>query len=169
MTGIEVVHISQVAAEMIADGRIAPGAVAAKKATYHDPCMLGRLSEEYVPWEGRMEKFGLLVPPKEFRRGTYGCYDAPREVLRAIGGIELVEMPRNYEESYCCGAGGGARDFNPEFAQWAASERLREAASVDAEMVVSCCPFCQDSFEGAADAPEYCDLAVLLAKSLKRG
>ena len=51
--------------------------------TYHDPCMLGRLSETYVPWEGEIRPYGLHVPEKHWNRGENGVYDPPREVLKA--------------------------------------------------------------------------------------
>ena len=103
------------------------------KVTYHDPCHLGRQGEPYVPWNGKEKKiFGQAVvydPPRPRYNGAFGIYDPPRNVLRAIPGLELVEMERNREAAWCCGAGGGAREAYPEFTSWTASERLEEAAS----------------------------------------
>lgn len=140
------------------------------KVTYHDPCLLGRLSEIYVPWNGVIKAFGYHEPVKQWRRGTNGVYEAPREVLKTIPGIELVEMPRNEESALCCGGGGGVPTAFPNFAVWTAAERLDEARSTGAEAVISCCPFCESNFENAIDANKidirYHDLTELVAKAL---
>jgi Fe-S oxidoreductase len=73
------------------------------KVTYHDPCHLGRHLHDD------------------------GVYEPPREVLKSIPGIELVEMERNRENAWCCGAGGGVSQANTELALWTANERLKEA------------------------------------------
>jgi Fe-S oxidoreductase len=140
------------------------------KVPYHDPCLLGRLSEIYVPWNGEIKAFGYHEPAKQWRRGAGGVYEAPREVLKAILGIELVEMPRNEESALCCGGGGGVPTAFPDFAVWTAAERLDEARSTGAEAVISCCPFCEGNFENAIDANKidirYHDLTELVAKAL---
>jgi Fe-S oxidoreductase len=167
---IEVLHISQVVAKAIQEGRIKPRHKMDLKITYHDPCFLGRLSEKYIPWNGEIQAYGLHVPPKPWRRGTFGIYEAPREVLRSIPGIDLVEMPRNAENTFCCGAGGGVSEAFPAMAGWAAAERLDEASFTGAEAVVSGCPFCQESFEKAIKASgsqmKYYDLSELVAGAI---
>ena len=167
---IEVRHISEVMAKLIEEGRLNFSRNMKMDVTYHDPCLLGRLSETYVPWEGVIQPYGYHNPPKQYRRGTYGVYDPPRQVLKAIPGIQLVEMTRNEENAFCCGAGGGVAEAFPEFAQWAANERLREARFIQAEALVSTCPFCQENFEKALAAGEsvlrYYDLSELAAKAL---
>jgi len=162
-------HISEAAAELLEQGRLRlapaelPGPV-----TWHDPCMLGRLSEEYVPWHGVIRPYGLHEPPKVWRRGEKGVYDAPRAALRAIPGLELLEMPRNCENSFCCGA--AAADADPAFAQRTAAERRREAESTGAAAVVTACPFCREALgaEGEHTMPCY-DLTLLLAGALEGG
>jgi Fe-S oxidoreductase len=144
---VEVMHISEVVRQLLAERRLRFSKSLGMTVTYHDPCLLGRLSEPYVAWKGEIKAFGYHEPPKQWRRGSAGVYDAPREVLRAIPGIELVEMVRNEEDAFCCGGGGGVRAAFPDFARWTAAERLREAESTGARTVVSCCPFCRENFE----------------------
>lgn len=160
------VHITQVAAELIEQGRLHLRNNGKKlSVTYHDPCMLGRLSEEYVPWHGEIRSYGLHVPPKQWRRGEFGVYEPPRTVLRAIPGIELHEMVRGYEEAWCCGH--DAVGVDPELAARTANERRREAVSSGAEAIVSCCPFCRESLDNKDEYDlKYIDLTELLADRL---
>ena len=94
----------------------------------------------------------MFDPPKKYRRGTEGVYEEPRQVLQSIPGVTLTEMPRTKEYAWCCGAGGGVSDSNPEFAQWTARERLEEAESTGAEALVSACPKCEKTFREAVEA-----------------
>ncbi len=164
----ETLHISEVAAALIRDGKLKLKPLEKLvRVTYHDPCMLGRLSEPYVHWEGIIKPYGIHEPEKQWRRGERGQYFAPRQVLNAIEGIELVEMPRSMEESFCCGTGGGVAIADPELAEWTAAERCREALSTGAEMLVSACPFCHDAFCASGEnAINVVDLCVLLAECL---
>ena len=166
-TPFETVHISQIAAGLLREGRLPLRDDAPRVTlTYHDPCMLGRLSEPYVPWEGEIRSYGLHVPEKQWQRGENGVYDPPREVLRVIPGVTLREMPRCLENAWCCGA--YAADVDPEFAERTADERRREAASVGAEGVVSSWPFCREALSGDGDTPmPYYDLTEFLAQHLK--
>jgi Fe-S oxidoreductase len=167
---LEILHISQVVEKAIQEGRIRPQHKIDLKVTYHDPCFLGRLSEKYIPWKGEIQAYGLHVPPKPWRRGTYGIYEAPREILRSIPGIDLIEMPRNAENAFCCGAGGGVAEAVPDMAGWAAAERFDEARSTGAAAVVSGCPFCKESFEKAIKSSggrfKYYDLSELVAQTI---
>ena len=118
--------------------------------TYHDPCHLGRQGEAYVPWAGKEKKiFGQAVcydPPRPRYNGAFGIYEPPRDVLKAIPGLEMVEMERNREAAWCCGAGGGAPEAYPEFSRWTATERIEEAKSTGADAIVSACPWCERNF-----------------------
>ena len=160
-------HISEVAAELIADGKLQLHPISLKgPVTYHDPCMLGRQSEEYVPWDGEIKPYGLLDPPKVWLRGEHGVYDAPREVLKAIPGLELLEMTRNNEESFCC----GAMAIDEDFRTWTGTERRREAEQCGALALVTACPFCLDALDAKEESGLPCyDLSVLLANALEGG
>jgi Fe-S oxidoreductase len=128
----------------------------AMTVTYHDPCHLGRQGEEYVPWNGKEKKiFGQAVcyePPRPRYNGAFGIYEPPRDVLKAIPGLELVEMERIKEAGWCCGAGGGASQAYPEFSRWTATERIEEAKSTGADAIVSACPWCERNFLDATSA-----------------
>lgn len=167
-TEFEVMHISEVAAELIREGKLQPKPLEEPICvTYHDPCMLGRLSEPYVHWDGVIKPYGIHEPKKQWRRGENGQYSAPREILNAISGIQLVEMPRNLEESFCCGSGGGTSIVKPELSAQTADERRREALSTGAELLISACPFCKDAFNGNGENRiRYMDLCELLAERL---
>jgi Fe-S oxidoreductase len=147
--GFEVVHLSEYVDELVKRGALDLTNRVDLRLTYHDPCSLSRLSEPWVPWEGVRGLWGVVDPPIERRRGTYGVYQPPRDVLSSIPGIELVEMPRMRENAFCCGAGRGTREAFPDFARWAAEQRLTEVKEVGAEAVVSACPWCKDNFAEA--------------------
>ena len=162
-TDYETLHISQVAAQLLEDGKLHLRQAEPLVVTYHDPCMLGRLSEKYVHWQGEIRAYGLHVPEKQWRRGDHGVYDAPRKILEAIPGVTLREMVRNKECNFCCGAPSAATD--PELARWTGEERRREAAATGAETIVSACPFCREALDGDS-GPDCVDLCVLLARRL---
>jgi Fe-S oxidoreductase len=166
----QVLHISQVVQETLEAGKLPINKKLNMKVTYHDPCLLGRLSELYTPWEGEIKAFGYHDPPKTWRRGTHGEYDAPRNVILSLPGTELVEMVRNEENGFCCGGGGGVPAAMPEFASWTGLERLGEAESTGAEAIVSCCPWCQASFTDAIERSKssmhYYDLTELVSMTL---
>jgi Fe-S oxidoreductase len=155
MDGIEVLHISQYLERLIQEGKIKPKKDVPLKVTYHDPCHLGRLAEPWVHWEGKEIKvMGQYIshdPPKEFRRGANGVYEPPRNVIKSIPGIVLLEMDRIREYTLCCGAGGGVKEAYPDFALWTADARLEEAESTGAEAIVTACPHCVDNLNDAID------------------
>jgi Fe-S oxidoreductase len=150
---LEVLHITEFIERLLNEGKLKFTRSVPISATYHDPCHLGRMGEPWIPWEGvRTKGSGLIAlhePPKEFRRGTHGIYEPPRNILNAVPGLRLTEMVRNRERSWCCGAGGGVIDAFPDFAMWTASERIREAESTGAEAIVTACPWCKRSFTDA--------------------
>jgi Fe-S oxidoreductase len=145
---LEVLHTTEYFARLIQEGKLKLKKKIDLKITYHDPCHLGRLGEPFIHWEGKQipGHIRLFDPPKEFRRGTYGVYEPPREILRSIPGMKLTEMPRIKEYAWCCGSGGGVREYNPEFSLWTAKERVKEAESTGAQAIVTACPGCEKNF-----------------------
>ncbi len=115
------------------------------KVTYHDPCYLGRHAGEY---------------------------EAPREVLRAVPGLDLVEMPRNRERSLCCGGGGGGLWRDVPTDERFAVMRVREALDTGAEVIATACPYCTVMLEDAVkiadaeDAIRVLDVAEIIAQSM---
>jgi Fe-S oxidoreductase len=153
-SSIQTMHVVEYLDVLIREGRLKFTRPVPMKVTYHDPCHLGRQGETYVPWNGKEKKiFGQAVvydPPRPRYNGAFGVYEPPRNVLRAIPGLTLVEMERNREAAWCCGAGGGAREAYPDFSSWTAKERLEEAASTGAEAIVTACPWCERNFLDAS-------------------
>ncbi len=148
---LEVLHITEYIDRLIKEGKLKPRKKVDFSVTYHDPCRLGRLGEPWIHWEGKKipgDKF-VFDPPKEYRRGTHGIYEPPRDVLKSIPGIKLTEMTRIKEYSWCCGAGGGVIESNPGFATWTARERINEAVSTGAEALITACPWCEKTFNEA--------------------
>jgi Fe-S oxidoreductase len=151
---IEVLHVVEYLDKLIKDGTIKFTKTVPMTVTYHDPCHLGRLGEPYIPWNGTDKKIlgqvHVYEPKKPRYSGAYGIYDAPRDVLKSIPGIKLVEMERIREYSWCCGAGGGVSETKPEYSEWTASERVTEANATGADALVTACPWCEANFSGVA-------------------
>jgi Fe-S oxidoreductase len=165
---LKVMHTTEYFAALIKEGKLKPTKKVDMTVTYHDPCRLGRLGEPWPHWVGKKipgDRF-VFDPPKIYRKGTHGVYDAPREVLNAIPGIKISEMTRIKEYAWCCGAGGGVSDSNPEFATWTAEQRLDEAVSTGAEALVTACPWCEKTFNDAKGSLKVYDVVELLVKSV---
>jgi Fe-S oxidoreductase len=139
----EVLHLLEYLDRLLREGRLEFTVEVPMKVTYHDPCHLGRYA---------------------------GVYDAPRDILRRIPGIELVEMERRREHSWCCGAGGGVKQAYPEFSLWAAGERIREAKETGAAALVTACPWCERNFREAVkqsgETIEVYDIAEIAARAV---
>lgn len=170
---VEVLHITEYLSRLIKEGKLSFTKEVPMTVTYHDPCHLGRLSEPWIHWEGKETKLkeglaGLVIqePKKQFRRGALGVYDTPREIIQSIPGIRLVEMERIREYAWCCGAGGGVLEAYPDFAQWTANERVKEARESGAQALITACGWCERNFrdavkEGSSDVKVY-DIIELL-------
>jgi len=147
----KIMHTSQLFEELIRNGAIKPRKLDVK-VTYHDPCDLGR---------------------------HLGVYEAPRNVIRAIPGVEFVEMPRNREDARCCGAGGDLRLTFPEIATTTAATRIRmDAEATGATVIVTACPSCVLTLKDGVDisqlmyetrSMEVLDLSELLLRSVEGG
>ncbi len=119
MQGIEVLHGVEYIERILQERQLKFSKTIKRKITYHDPCHLGR---------------------------GCGVYESPRNILRSIPGVELVEMPRNRRWAWCCGGGGGVPEAFPELAQWNAEDRLREAEQTGAELLITTSALCLRNF-----------------------
>lgn len=157
-SSFEVLHTVEVIDRLIKENHLKFTRSVPLTVTYHDPCHLGRQGEPYIAWEGVEKKIKNQVIAYEPRRprynGAWGVYDPPRDVLRSIPGIELIEMERIREYAWCCGAGGGVMEAFPAFAGCTAAERIDEATATGAAAIVSACPWCERSFLDAVDTTE---------------
>jgi len=172
---VEILHITELLERLVRQGAITLRNEVPMTVTYQDPCHLGRLADPWVHWNGERKKVDgqLLIhdPPKRKRCGAQGVYDAPRELLRAIPGLTLVEMPRTREYAWCCGAGGGVLEAYPDFAAWTAQQRVDEARTVGAEALVTACGWCKHSLTlsgdaGDGDAMKIVDIIDLVRKAV---
>ena len=123
--GLEVFHSVHYLEKLINEGRIKFKGELGKKVTYHDPCDLGR---------------------------AFKIFEEPRNILKAIPGLEYVEMGRNRLQARCCGGGGGVVANNPEMSVEMATERVQDALAVGAEIIVSGCAACKDNLRKGARA-----------------
>lgn len=151
--GVEILHITEYFDRLISEGKIELRKEFPLTVTYHDPCHLGRLGEPYEVWEGQWKKvLGQMCvsdPAKPLRTGVEGVYEPPRNIIKKIPGLKLVEMERTRENTWCCGAGGGALEAFEAFSHRTAMERIAEAKSTGAEVLVTACPWCERNFRDA--------------------
>jgi Fe-S oxidoreductase len=120
----EVVHHTQLIAELVAAGKLKLSPQAQTELTYHDPCYLGRHN---------------------------GVFDAPRSVLQAAGG-QLTELPRHGRGSFCCGAGGAQMWKEEEPGeQHVAANRFAEVQALGKDTLAVGCPFCLIMLNDAAN------------------
>ncbi len=127
----EVYHYTQILAQLIRSGKVDLKEYKAK-VTYHDPCYLGRHNGEYK---------------------------APREILKSIPGLELIEMERNGENAFCCGGGGGNFFTDILGGGEDSPNRIRtmEALDTGAEIIAVACPQCAKMLEDGIKAEELDD------------
>ena len=141
----EVIHHTELISELIKQGKLQLTNINNQTITYHDSCYLGRHN---------------------------GVYDAPREILSAIPGVKLEEMPRSRNKGFCCGAGGG-RMWLEEDKPRVNQNRVDEAATeTNAKMIASACPFCSIMLHDGinetnrSEQLDTKDIAILVAESL---
>jgi heterodisulfide reductase subunit D len=139
----KVYHTAEYIDKLIQEGRLKITRELKMRVTWHDPCHLGR---------------------------HCGIYEAPRNILKAIPGVELIEMERIKDQSWCCGGGGGTRTAFIDFSQKTAMKRIQEAKKTGAQALVTQCPFCEQNMGEALtkmdDGIELYDLTELLIKVL---
>jgi Fe-S oxidoreductase len=121
--GKDVEHYTQYVARLIEQGRLRFEGRVEKKVTYHDPCYLGMQNK---------------------------VFEEPRFVLRSIPGVELIEMERSREKSFCCGGGGGRMWFEGSGSGGHLSHaRVRQALDTGAQAIATACPFCLNMLDDA--------------------
>lgn len=134
----DVVHHSQLLADLVESGRLVSGTGFGERVTYHDPCYLGRYNGEI---------------------------EASRAVLAALG-VELVEMERSGMRSSCCGGGGGAPLAAIPGRRQIAENRMDHARATGAPTLIASCPQCMQMLEGVPGArPVVMDLAELVERA----
>jgi len=157
--------------ELIQQGKIKFKKNLNMRVTYHDPCHLARRGEPYKHWEGKRVQWGLTDPPRELNRGVNGNYEPPRNIIKAIPGVTLVEMERIKEYAWCCGSGAGSKSAYPDFALAVAKERVEEAEATGAGTIVSACPWCEANLSDGVDASgskmKVIDIIDLLEQSME--
>jgi len=122
--GIQVFHIVEYLEKLIQDRRLNFRDGAGKtKVAYHDPCDIGR---------------------------HMNVYDPPRNVVRSLPSVELVEFPQNRNLAKCCGGGGGLKAYDTDMSMEIAYKRVQQASNVGAEVIVSACPSCKSNLQVAA-------------------
>jgi Fe-S oxidoreductase len=140
---LEMVHHTQLLNTLVKEGRLKPVNKATNKLTYHDPCYLGRHNQIYEP---------------------------PRELLESTG-VEVIEMPRNRERSFCCGAGGGRMWMEEKLGTRINLNRVDEAIATGAQEVAVGCPFCRvmvsDGVTGRGSDVAVLDVAQALLRTVK--
>jgi len=133
----EVISHTELIQELIKDGKIKPDISAlamTDQVTYHDSCYLGRYND---------------------------IFESPRNVLAsAVGEDKLVEMDRNKEKSFCCGAGGGRMWMEETIGTSVNGDRAKEAIATGAKTIATACPFCLTMLTDGVMAQEVEDVQV---------
>ena len=141
---LEMVHHTQLLNTLIKEGKLKTSPHKSdQKLTYHDPCYLGRHNQIYQP---------------------------PRELLQSTG-VEITEMPRNQERSFCCGAGGARMWQEEKLGSRINLNRVDEAIATGVDQVAVACPFCRvmvsDGMNARESDTEVLDVAQVLLKNVK--
>ncbi len=123
----EVYHHTELLAQWVKEGRLKPVHAIEETVTYHDSCYLGRYNE---------------------------VYEAPRDILKAIPGVNLVEMARNRETGMCCGAGGGLMWMEETAGSRINVARTEQALAVEPSIIGTGCPYCLTMISDGTKAKE---------------
>jgi Fe-S oxidoreductase len=116
----EIIHHSVLLRRLLESEKLPLKEEALKEVTFHDPCYLGRVNDEY---------------------------EAPRKTLRSVKGLTILEMERSRENGLCCGAGGGHFWMDLKIGERVNSVRAEEAVATGASTVATACPFCMQMME----------------------
>ncbi len=116
----EIIHHSVLLRRLLESEKLPLKEEALKEVTFHDPCYLGRVNDEY---------------------------EAPRKTLKSVKGLKILEMERSRENGLCCGAGGGHFWMDLKIGERVNSVRAEEAAATGASTVATACPFCMQMME----------------------
>ncbi|MDF0726647.1 (Fe-S)-binding protein [Cytobacillus sp. S13-E01] len=141
----EVYHHTELLAKLVKEGRLVPKYEVNETITYHDSCYLGRYNE---------------------------VYEEPRDILKAIPGVKLLEMERNRETGMCCGAGGGLMWMEEDTGSRINVARTEQALAVQPSIISSGCPYCLTMLSDGTKAKEVeeevgtYDIAELLERSV---
>lgn len=133
-TGFQALHYTQYLAELLDQGRLKFERPLDLRLTFQDPCYLGRLNGEY---------------------------DAPRHVLSAIPGVELIEMTDSRQQGLCCGGGGGRMWLETPPGERFSDLRVQQAADIRVNCLATACPFCLSCLEDSAKMLSTDDIEVL--------
>ncbi|WP_308639956.1 (Fe-S)-binding protein [Paenibacillus silvisoli] len=142
---VTVEHHTTMLARFVTQGLLRPTHAVKERIVYHDSCYLGRYN---------------------------GIYDAPRQLLAAIPGLNLVEMERNRENGMCCGAGGGLMWMEERSGMRVNEARTSQALETSPTIIGSACPYCLTMMEdgikqlGVEETVRARDVAELLAESI---
>ncbi|TGE33269.1 heterodisulfide reductase-related iron-sulfur binding cluster [Desulfosporosinus sp. Sb-LF] len=138
-----VIHHSELILDFLKSGKIVPKLANERKVTFHDPCYLGRYN---------------------------GIYEAPRDVLTSIPGLELVEMKNNRSKAFCCGAGGGRIWMEDNKEQAINGLLFKKALRTEPDILASSCPLCLTTLTEAGKSSEIdiqiMDIAEIVCESL---
>ena len=141
----EVYHHTEILYKLVKEGKLKPANAVNETITFHDSCYLGRYND---------------------------VYDPPREILKSIQGVKLVEMERNRETGMCCGAGGGLMWMEEETGHRINVARTEQALAVNPTVISSGCPYCLTMLSDGTKAKEVedqvstYDVAELLEKAV---
>jgi Fe-S oxidoreductase len=147
----QVIHHTQLLAQLVEQGKLTPVTPVAEKITYHDPCFLGRHNKVFSP---------------------------PREIMERVPGVQPQEMHRCKERGFCCGAGGARMWMEERIGKRINTERIDEALGTNPDTVSTACPYClvmlgdaiseKKASGEASESLEVVDVAQLLARSVQQ-
>ncbi len=169
----EVVHHTQLLAQLVESGRLTPVRPVEGGVTYHDPCYLGRHNRVFAPPRELLSAVTAGQPS-----AGYGVGDGSDEpVTDPVGAPGFVEMARFAERSFCCGAGGARMWMEERIGKRINVERVEEAMRTGARTVAAACPFCltmlsdgltSQQADGVAPAEaEVVDVAMVLLRAVQ--